>query len=103
MNPIYDDGGNIIAWWYDDKSCSNATCKKAIAAGRSVHLVPSHTDPRAEAVHLVLPDYHFETSDEAIAALEIAWLDAETATTFAERNSAYSRNVPVKVSHNVVP
>lgn len=101
MNPIYDGDGNIIAWWYDDKSCSNATCKKAIAAGRSVHLVPSHTDPRAEAVHLVLPDFHFATVDEATAALEVAWADAETVFTFADRNAAYARNVPVKISHEI--
>lgn len=101
MNPIYDDGGNIIAWWYDDKSCSNATCKKAIAAGRPVHIIPAHTDPRAEAVHLVLPDFHFATVDEATAALEVAWADAETVFTFADRNAAYARNVPVKISHEI--
>lgn len=103
MHKIRNGDNVVIAWCFDDKSCENKACLAAIAAGRPVHLVPSHTDPRAEAVHLVLPDLHFATVDEAKAALEVAWADAETATTFAERSSAYARNVPVKVSHNVVP
>lgn len=101
MNNVYDGAGNVIAWWFDDKSCENKACKKAIRAGRSVHIIPAHTDPRAVGVQLALPDYHFATSDEAIAALEVAWLIAPLAETYADRNAAYARNVPVKFSHAI--
>lgn len=101
MHKIRNGDNVIIAWWFDDKSCENKACLAAIAAGRPVHIIPAHTDPRAEAVHLVLPDFHFATVDEATAALEVAWADAETVFTFADRNAAYARNVPVKISHEI--
>lgn len=103
MNKLRNDSGDIIAWWFDDKSCKNKECLAAIADGRNVHLIPAHTDPRAENVYLALPHYHFRTLDESVAALEAAWSEAEIVTTFPERDAAYTKNVPVKISHNIVP
>lgn len=41
--------------------CKNAHCRAAIRAGRAFHAVPLLATP--------LPDYHFATEDEAVAAL----------------------------------
>lgn len=97
MAVLKNDAGTIIAW-VSRGTCDSDRCQKDREAGLTIHLIPAHTDPRAEHCTLALPNYHFATLDEAKSALERAWRVAETATTAAERDSAYARNVPVKLA-----
>lgn len=100
---LLDASGAVIAWWSNRENCENEKCRKAIAEGRPIHLIPAHTDPRAvtEAVHLVLPTYHFATLEEAATTLEVAWLIAPVAETVEGRDFLYRRNIPVKVAHGI--
>ena len=100
MDTIRNQHGDAIAW-ISTGGCQNRRCRQAVKAGRPVHITPAHTDPRAAAVTLALPEYHFATADEAAAALELAWKTAETAETAAQRDDAYARHAPVKVSKAV--
>jgi len=100
MAVLKNEAGTIIAWVSRGK-CEATRCRKAREAGLETHLTPAHTDPRAEHYTLVLPNYHFATLDEAKSALERAWRVAETADTVAERDSAYARNVTVKLAHEL--
>jgi hypothetical protein len=97
MAALKNEAGTVIAWVFRGK-CQAIRCRKAREAGLDIHLIPAHTDPRAENCTLALPNYHFATLDEAASALERAWKVAETANTIAERKSAYARNVPVKLA-----
>lgn len=93
-----DELGNVIAWLRDGRGCENPACLRAVAEGRKVHLIAAHTDPRAADCDLVLPECHFATVEDALAALEDAWQNAPTANTRHERDSAYAMHRPVKVS-----
>lgn len=95
MRTLTRDGVPIA--WLSRNACTNPECRKAHFAGRPVHITPAHTDPRANDFTLVLPDYHFETEDEAVAALDSAWATAEVANNVTERDDAYSRHVAVKI------
>lgn len=97
MEALRNEAGTIIAWVFRDR-CENERCLKELSDGRPIHLTPAHTDPRAADCTLVMWNYHFATLAEAVKALDEAWEQAETATTLAERASAYERNVPVKLA-----
>lgn len=94
-------GGHVIAWIKWPCTGPNEHCRVASKLGRRVHVIPAHTDPRAAGFSLVMPDYHFRTKADALLALEEAWINAETASTVAERDDAYARNVPVKIAKGV--
>ena len=60
--PVYTaDGGRLVGWVWG-QGCEHPVCVAAVAEGR-----PYHAAPLAE---VVLPDYHFETFEQAVAALE---------------------------------
>jgi hypothetical protein len=61
---VRNDTGTVIGW-VSEGGCENAHCLAAIYEGR-----PFHATPRGFAV--TLPDYHFTTKAEAVAALKRA-------------------------------
>ena len=97
MNAAVERDGNVIAWIRDDGRCENAACRKAVKAGRTVHITPADTDPRAAEASIVLPEYHFTTSEQAEEVLEASWAAAIEVSNRADRDAAYARHVPVKV------
>jgi hypothetical protein len=94
---VYDQSGTVTAWIRTDGHCPNDQCRAAIKDGRPVHIIPAHTDPRANRWSLALATYHYATADQAAAALETAWATAEEASTPAQRGDAYARGVNVKL------
>lgn len=60
QNAIRNDAGRIIGWIQD--GCTHPICKQAIRAGRKLHAVPA-------GYCASLPDYHYATEVDAIAAL----------------------------------
>lgn len=94
--------GYPVAWISSSGSCSHPACRKARREGRPVHITPAPHDPRAENFTLALPEYHFATEDEAIAALDAAWDNAEIASNVEERDAAYARGVAVKIRKDIV-
>jgi hypothetical protein len=99
-NQLKNADGVLIAWVYPNCEGENPACTEGHRSERPVHLIPAHTDPRTAEYVLALPDYHFATVEQAHEALEKAWNEAEIATTFAERDDAYARGVPVKIRHD---
>lgn len=97
---IHDGPGNIIAWVDDSCEGSNDACIKARRQGRRVHIIPAHTDPRAENHRLALPTYHYATRNEAVMTLDIAWETAIEVDNPSDRDAAYARRVPVKIRKN---
>lgn len=97
---LRNDAGDVIAWT-SAGNCQNSRCRTGIAAGRPVHVLPAHTDPRAAGFTLALADYHYPDEAGAAAALERAWETATVARTFAERDAAYARGEDVKVVHGI--
>jgi hypothetical protein len=60
-------------WVTHDCTGPNHNCRKAARQGRSVHIIASEF---ADGSHLVLPTYHYETEEQARAAVETARRDA---------------------------
>jgi hypothetical protein len=96
---VRDSTDHVIAWVDTDAKCENHTCQRDIREGRTVHITPAVSDPRASTVSLALPEYHYTTQEEAVQALENAWAAAETVDNITDRDAAYARKVPVKISH----
>lgn len=57
---VYLDG--TVIGWVKKGGCENEACLRAMQTGRMWHAVPA-------GFAVTLPDYHFSTRDEAIAAL----------------------------------
>jgi hypothetical protein len=93
--------GDVIAWIDTTGTCENRHCKRAIRDGRPVHIIPAPTDPRAANFTLAMTQHHYATVDEAKAALDDQWSEAEVAMTADERDDAYARGVPVKIAKGV--
>lgn len=100
MDDLTNEGGIVIAW-LSDSGCENRSCLEAVKDGRIVHIIPTHMDPRAANFHLVLPTWHYRSRDEAVKALEDAWIAANPVYTRTDRDAAYAQNVPVKVSKSI--
>jgi len=63
----------------------NAACRAAHRAGRSVHVIPSHHDPKQDTHgRLVMATYHYFTAQAGIAAVEAALRDARTVSSDEE-------------------
>lgn len=102
---ITNAAGVTIAWVFSHGDtpggCQARACRKALLAGKSVHIIPAHTDPRAKNWTLAMPTYHFRTVEEAETALNDAWDSAVLAETEDERDGAYAQGYPVAVRHGV--
>jgi hypothetical protein len=94
---ILNDDGILIAWL--DYVCEgeNENCVRGRWEGRLFHIIPAHTDPRAEHVRIALSTYHYATRDEAVAALETSWETAITVDNRRDRDNEYYHNRPVKI------
>lgn len=97
---IKGSDGKIIAWGEMGCKGPNGKCRAGFRANRPYHIIPAHTDPRAETVQIALPSYHYASRDDALAALENAWNTAETVDNPIDRDNAYARKVPVKILKN---
>jgi hypothetical protein len=62
---IVHDATDTVIGWVSEGGCENAHCLAAIAEGRRFHATP-------RGFTVTLPDYHFTTEAEAVAALERA-------------------------------
>lgn len=73
---------------------SNAACRLARRLGRPVHLIPPYD---AGAPALVLPDYHYASEAEAVAALEQAEACAPLIASDAELRTARQLGIPYRL------
>lgn len=79
--------------------CTHPACKKAIKAGRPVHLItPTYADDNAS---LSMRNHHYATVYEAQQAYLNVRHNAVTARTASERDAAYARNVDVWIVNNI--
>lgn len=62
----------------------NRACRAAHRAGRSVHVIPAMSRDAANHPRLVMPTYHYRTSDEGIIAIAEAEENAPTVTCDAD-------------------
>lgn len=96
----HDALGNIIAWIDSECTGPNPACRRAHRAGRIVHIIPAHTDPRAENCHIALNTYHYATRDDALAALEIAWKSSILVDNPRDRDEQYRLRHDVRIVKN---
>jgi hypothetical protein len=78
----------------------NTHCKKEHRAGRSAHVISdsdriwTHRRNRKPIPSLVLPNWHFATVEEGIAAVKQAWLTAVVVMVDEDLYAARAANVP---------
>lgn len=76
---------------------TNPACKKAAKTGRTWHVSPGITD-NIGGQHLVMPNHHYFTEAEGVAAIEAALEHAPTVRTdedlyaYREAGTAYKLN-----------
>lgn len=94
---ITNDAGDVIAQLREGCTGPNSRCKRDARTKGTFHIIPMHTDPRAENAHLTLPSYHAASRDEAVAMLENGWETAITVDNAIDRDAGYKRRIPVIV------